>query len=247
MLKLFAVDPPGTRIHEDGFSITVIPENPDQFIVTIASVIPKEISPNKKMLVRNFRKESWDTNPYYFLEYDEREKLSLKPDKALEVAFIRYSFDSDACVIQVGIDTATAELYSYEEFMKKSQRFARAQKRLEGVIYQDDHIAYKYQTKNEQADWNNENNACSRLIFGISETYNLKMTLAAFDGGMPTLRMQQDGAKFDVSHNRARFSGPLRRAASYINMRNFANQFQEKPLITREQLESMGFFSTEPV
>jgi hypothetical protein len=247
MLHLDAVDPENTIVHEDGHSIEINPVDTERFTVVIASVIPIGVTPDWDIFVKNFRKESWDPNPLFFLQRAERKTFSLHETKPQDVAYVSYTFDEDTYTIDAGIDTAVASRYTYETYMRKSARFDRVRKKLEQVIFENIDVANKYKRRSGTESWNNEVNESSKLIFGLSEVFNINMSKAARKAGIPTLRYEPSGAKYDVSHNRARFSGPLRRAASFINMLNFASHLSGRPYFSKDHLEEIGCFSTEPV
>ncbi len=245
-MKLYAVDPLQTRIREDGFMVEFDDENPQNFRVIIASVIPEGVTVERKAFPKNFLKEAWDKSPHYFISQKEREALSLNGTTPQAALFLAYRFLGDEVTTEVGVAEATATPYTYEEFMRESRKFKRIQSRLQELIFQDPFIDLKYRARISEGVWNNDVNPCSKLIFGLLELFNKEMSRIAYKLHIPTLRLPASRQpSFDVYNGRARFSAPLRRAAAYVNSYNFAAHLRGEQLIARKYLEEIGCLNSD--
>ena len=227
-LTLLAVDEPQTASREDGFLLESF-DNGSMKKLIVATVIPPiDAHINYGAFLRNLHLENGEPNEQ-FLRKGDRVKFGLGQEVEKKVLMAIFEFDEDDnFIISASTGLAVIEECTYEEFSSRLD-FEYIKRGIEEFLFQNCHAEWKYRTGQGEQYWSTEVTPARRLIAALLGMFNRAISKYAYAERLRTFKRTQEGFKFKV-HDEARFRGPLRKAASFINILNIVAAIEETPL-----------------
>lgn len=232
-LQLLAVDEQKTVCREDGFLILFF-KNGTPKELTVASVIPPEdlwIRPSA--FLQNIFTQQGD-RPQLFLSHEDRIRYGFSKDEPRKVLVTTFEVDQYTIRSGVSINRATVTGHEYSSFSSLPE-FERIKNGVEEVLFQYDHLYWRYATCQGEQFWGLEATPSRRLVNGTMSLFDRTLSLLAYQQKLKTLKMTKEGLRLH-RYNDARFRNPLRRATSFINMLNLVAHIEGRPLPYSEKV-----------
>jgi hypothetical protein len=241
-----AVDKPEARLREDAFHLTTKPKKGVCHLTVAVVLPPKKVTFDKEKFLANLKEGNIYTKGRTFIEgsKDSIVQGSLQENDLREVLCAHYRLkpNREILVERLSIEKITIKPCTYEEF-EGLKKFPKIELHIKRILETDGYTWEHYKSKRLSLSLSQFPKNFSRsesLIEGMMNMFNRTCSYYSQKQNIPTVSTYSGSTHLNPRRY-ARFSAPLRKAESFINIQNlYAHLLEGELPFSEPSLRSLG-------